>query len=152
MPAKKAAVKDGEDGPEAPNAAEFRILDTILKACTLEDKPKSIDFALIAKQLNFKTVASTKERWRQVCKKNGWYSATGTDPPTSSTGETVATKPPAKQASKTSTPVQSLNQEDITQDAKEEKIKQQEDQVSSPQAVHESPRQKRLFQDYIEDP
>ncbi|KAI6090702.1 hypothetical protein F4821DRAFT_22691 [Hypoxylon rubiginosum] len=79
MPPKKAAATAGENAPDVPNAADFRILDTILKACTFDDKPKSIDFDSIAKQLGFKNSAVARERWRQVCKKNNWYSATETD-------------------------------------------------------------------------
>ncbi|KAI0161018.1 hypothetical protein GGR52DRAFT_156104 [Hypoxylon sp. FL1284] len=87
MPPKKAAANSADNASDTPNSTDFRILDAVLKACTLADKPKSIDFDLIAKQIGLKNSASAKERWRQICKKYKWYAASDPNTAASSAGE-----------------------------------------------------------------
>ncbi|KAI4858755.1 hypothetical protein F4820DRAFT_467920 [Hypoxylon rubiginosum] len=161
MPPRKVAANSGEKDSDGPKAVEFRILDAVLKTCTPDDKPKSIDFELMTKKLGFKNIVVAKKRWSQVCKSNGWYSATGTGPATSSAGENVGTEHPAKQEPNASSAIQKLEKLVITQDIDQEKVKQEDNQVNSPtgnvmhgnyQAVDELPRQKRIFREYSEDP
>lgn len=71
MPPRKVAANSGEKDSDGPKAVEFRILDAVLKTCTPDDKPKSIDFELMTKKLGFKNIVVAKKRWSQVCKSNG---------------------------------------------------------------------------------
>ncbi|KAI1763267.1 hypothetical protein GGR53DRAFT_467568 [Hypoxylon sp. FL1150] len=105
MAPKKTAANTGENVSGTPNA-DFRILDTVLKACTFDDKPKSMNFNYIAKQLGFKNSATARERWRQVCKKNNWYCATDSNAAASPASRDVAAKRFAEVDLEVETPVE----------------------------------------------
>ncbi|KAI5867529.1 hypothetical protein GGS23DRAFT_548752 [Durotheca rogersii] len=63
----------GGDGASQITAVELKILNVIFKNCDATSKPRLTDWDGIAKPLDMKDGKSAKERFRQICKKMGWF-------------------------------------------------------------------------------
>jgi hypothetical protein len=84
-PAQKNANANGstDEKDVQISGAEANLLDAIFKRCTLASKPNlSIaEWEAAAEQAGYKDMKSTKERYRQVCKKLGWFEGENNDTP-----------------------------------------------------------------------
>ncbi|KAI1460193.1 hypothetical protein F4805DRAFT_455133 [Annulohypoxylon moriforme] len=73
MPSEKVDNASGEAIGKPLSALDSKIINAILKHCLESAKPTPVVWENVRKELDFKTVEVTRERYRQLCKKHHWF-------------------------------------------------------------------------------